>query len=97
MSETSRIARIEAALRAGLEPEHLELLDESRDHAGHPGAADGRGHFRVWIASSRFRGCTRVERHRMVYAALDRELRSDIHALAIHAFDPDEWSRRERG
>ena len=86
-----RIERIEAALRAALEPVHLEIADESHRHRGHAGAADGRGHFRVTVVSSRFAGVSRIERHRLVYDALDDQLRSDIHALAVEARTPEEW------
>lgn len=86
-----RIDRIEAALRGALEPEHLEIADESHRHRGHAGAADGRGHFRVTVVSARFAGVSRVARHRLVYDALDDELRDHIHALAIEARTPDEW------
>lgn len=86
-----RIDRIEAALRGALEPVHLEIADESHRHRGHAGAADGRGHFRVTVVSARFAGVSRVARHRLVYDALDDELRDHIHALAIEARTPDEW------
>jgi BolA protein len=81
---------IEAALRAALAPEQLEVHDESHRHRGHAGAADGRGHFRVRIVSPRFAGQTRLARHRLVYAALGAELESEVHALAIQALAPDE-------
>jgi BolA protein len=90
-----RAARIEAALRAQLAPVHLEIEDESHRHRGHAGAADGRGHFRVRIVAQAFSGRSRVERHRMLYAALAEQLRTDIHALAIEAWTPEEFAARE--
>ena len=92
MSEP-RITRIEAALRAELVPVHLEIEDESHRHRGHAGAADGRSHFRVHVVSERFAGKGRLQRHRMVYAALGDQLQTDIHALAVNAQTPDEWQR----
>lgn len=89
-----RVARIEAVLRAALAPVHLAIEDESHRHRGHAGAADGRGHFRVEIVSPSFRGQSRLARHRQLYDALDAELKTDIHALAIHAFTPEEWEAR---
>jgi BolA protein len=86
-----RARRIEAALRAAFAPDHLEVEDESHRHRGHAGAADGRGHFRVRIVARRFSGEGRLARHRMVYAALGAELESDVHALSVQAFAPDEW------
>jgi BolA protein len=87
---SERLTRIEAALRAALAPEQLEVHDESHRHRGHAGAADGRGHFRVRIVSPRFVGEKRLARHRMVYAALGAELESEVHALAIQALAPGE-------
>jgi len=90
-----RVARIEALLRAALAPAHLAVHDESHRHRGHAGAADGRGHFRVEIVSESFRDRPRLARHRLLYEALGAELETDIHALAIHAFTPEEWQGRE--
>ncbi len=89
-----RRQRIEAALRAEFEPRHLEIEDESHRHRGHAGAADGRGHFRVCVVSERFSGRSRVERHRMVYGALRDQLETDVHALAVQAWTPEEWDAR---
>ncbi len=68
-----------------LTPTHLEVLDESADHAGHVGA-NGTGfgtHFRVRIASPFFTGRTRVARHRLVYDALQVFIDNGAHAIAI--------------
>ncbi len=89
-----RIEGIEARLRESLSPAELTIEDESHLHAGHPGARDGRGHFRVSIVAERFEGVSRVKRHRLVYDALGEEMRRDIHALAIEAFTPREWNAR---
>jgi BolA protein len=40
--------------------------------------------------SNAFRGKSRLERHRMINAALAKELKSRVHALAIHAAAPGE-------
>lgn len=81
----NRVLAIRARLIAVFAPTELEVIDESHKHKGHPGARDGRGHFRVKIVSSRFAGRKRIERHRMVFAALDSMLETDIHALSVHA------------
>ena len=85
----SVVAAIEQRL-AGLEPELLEIYDESGEHAGHAGARDGGGHYQVLIVSRRFEGETRVGRHRMVYQALDVMLHKQVHALSITALTPQE-------
>lgn len=84
---------LDAAIRsrlAALEPEALELRDESAAHAGHAGARDGGGHFRLTIVSPRFRGQNTLARHRLVYAALGPLMQREIHALAIRALAPEE-------
>jgi BolA protein len=72
-------------------PESLRVVDESHLHAGHAGhRPGGETHFRLYIVSPAFRGKTRVERHRMINAALAAELAGGVHALAIHAAAPGE-------
>ena len=76
---------LEQRLRQSLAPSALQVLDESADHAGHAGA-NGTGfgtHFRVRIASPLFLGKTRVQRHRLVYDALQDFIDQGLHALAI--------------
>ena len=80
---------IETALRQALQPSRIEVQDDSHLHAGHAGAREGR-HFTVRITSSRFAGCSRVARHRLVYDALRLLMPAGIHALAIEARAPDE-------
>lgn len=85
-----RIPRMKAALQSALSPDLLEIDDESHLHAGHAGARDGRGHFRLSIVASAFSGLNRIQRHRLVFDALGEMMQTDIHALSIQAFAPDE-------
>ena len=81
---------------AALEPELVEIYDESGEHVGHAGAQSGGGHYQLTIVARRFAGHSRVARHRLVYEALGAMMRKDIHALAITALTPEEhravWS-----
>jgi BolA protein len=78
-------------LREAFTPDGLEVNDESHLHEGHAGhSPGGETHFRVHIVSPAFKGKTRIERHRMVNAALAAELAGSVHALAIHAQAPGE-------
>ena len=81
----NRVLAIRARLIAVFAPTELEVIDESHKHKGHPGARDGRGHFRVKIVSPSFAGRKPIERHRMVYAALGALMKTDIHALSVDA------------
>ena len=78
-------------LREAFVPESLDVMDESHLHEGHAGhRPGGETHFRVYIVSQAFQGKSRIERHRMVNAALAAELAGGVHALAIHANAPGE-------
>jgi BolA protein len=91
-----RRGRIEARLREVFAPLALEVLDDSARHRGHAGNTGG-GHYRVVLVSERFRGLSRVERHRMVYEVLAGALREEIHALELDARSPDETARAAKG
>ena len=81
-------------LREAFSPESLEVKDESHLHEGHAGhRPGGETHFRVYIVSRTFEGKSRIERHRMINAALAGELAGSVHALAIHAQAPGEGGR----
>jgi BolA protein len=88
-SGPGRAQRLRARLQERFDPAQLDVEDESHLHAGHAGAQGGQSHFRVRIVSEAFRGISAVARHRLVYAAVDDLLKSDIHALAIVALPPD--------
>ena len=85
-----RIAEIKARLERELSPSHIEIIDESHLHAGHAGAASGAGHFSVTVVSDKFAGKSAIQRHRMVYMAVDDLMRTEIHALSIQTQVPDD-------
>jgi BolA protein len=90
MDARERPDAIRQRLTEALAPESLVVEDESHLHAGHAGARDGRGHFRVSIVAETFNGMPMLKRHRAVYAALGELMTTDIHALAIDATASDE-------
>jgi BolA protein len=90
MMTAERVALIRSRLEAAFSPQALEIIDDSHLHAGHAGAKDGRGHFRVRIVSGQFVGTKTLERHRMVYAALGSLMQTDIHALSVTALGPED-------
>jgi len=85
----TRVERLTERLQA-LEPDHLEVIDDSHRHAGHAGAADGRGHFTVLVVSKQFAGLNTLRRHRLVYETVGDMMITDIHALSIEALAPGE-------
>lgn len=86
-----RRARIERKLHERLEARHVEVIDESHLHVGHPGAASGAGHFRAVIVSPRFEGLSPVAAQRLVYEALSDEMEGEIHALSMKTYTPERW------
>lgn len=84
------VAATMRARLATLEPESVEILDESGAHIGHAGAKDGGGHYQLVIVAQAFAQQPLQTRHRMVYAALGALMHREIHALAIKAYAPDE-------
>ena len=73
-------------LNSALSPTKIELVDDSEQHRGHGGYNPaGESHFTLRIESSAFAGKSRVERQRMVYAALGELMDSRVHALSIKA------------
>ncbi len=72
-------------------PAQLDVIDESHLHAGHAGHREGgESHFRVYIVSATFAGKSRVERHRLVNAALAPAFAKGVHALALKTMAPGE-------
>ncbi len=89
MPEQDRVSMIRECLETEFTPSKLDIIDESHLHAGHAGN-DGAGHFNVKLVSEKFNGQTLINRHRMVYAALDKLMKTEIHALSIDAISPEE-------
>lgn len=81
--------RIQAKVSLALQPEHVELVNESHLHAGP--ATDS--HFKLVVVAAAFQGQNRVKRHQAVYRVLQEELQSggqggSVHALALHLYTP---------
>ena len=81
--------QIKASL-ASLEPDAIDIRDDSALHAGHEGAKGGGGHYQLTLVSSHFRGLSLPARHRLVYDALRPMMQTQIHALSIKALAPQE-------
>lgn len=80
-------------LQAQLTPQDLAVIDESHLHADHAGARpEGETHFRLDVVAAVFEGKSRVERHRLVNAALAPAFQRGLHALAVRARTPAEAS-----
>ena len=89
---TGSIAQeMEELLRAALHPTHLDIINDSALHHGHSGDdGSGESHFTIVIESKAFDGVSRLQRQRMVNAALGNIPGDRVHALAIKARAPGE-------
>ena len=84
-------AEMLARLNSALSPTRIELRDDSEQHRGHGGYNPlGESHFSLRIESLAFAGKTRVQRQRMIYAALGELMEARVHALSIRATGPGE-------
>jgi BolA family transcriptional regulator, general stress-responsive regulator len=82
---------IRSKLSSAFAPTALDIVDESHLHAGHAGHRPGLAtHFRVAVVAGAFAGKSRVERQRLIYAALGDLMGNPIHALALSAKAPGE-------
>jgi len=75
---------------AALQPQHLQLDNESHMHAG----PRTDSHFKLVVVASAFQGLGKVRRHQMLYKLLADELQGSVHALALHLFTPEEWRQQ---
>ena len=72
-----------------LEPEKLILNNESELHKNHPGNTGGE-HYNLVIMSKKFKGKSRIQRHQIIYQALNELIPDKIHALSIKALTIEE-------
>lgn len=82
---------MENKLKAALNPERMEIIDNSAHHAGHAGAhPEGESHFKLIVVSSAFEGKSRVQRQRLVYDVIAEEMANHVHALELQTLTPTE-------
>ena len=79
-------------LSNALTPAHLEVVNESGNHNVPAGS---ESHFKVTMAADVFEGESLVKRHQRLYQLLAEELKSGVHALAMHLYTPAEWREKE--
>ena len=82
---------IETKLATQLHPLHLEVVNESSNHNVPPGS---ESHFKVVVVSDLFNAKNLLARHRLINQILADELKSQIHALALHTYTAAEWNEK---
>lgn len=53
---------------------------------------DGR-HFEAVVVSDSFINQSRINRHRLIYAALGERMKEEVHALSMKLYTTEEWSK----
>ena len=80
-------------LKTALDAQHVAVVDNTWQHAGHSGAAGG-SHVDITIVSPKFQDTLLLDRHRIVHQALKAEMSTFIHALQLQVFTPEEWAHK---
>ena len=84
-------ANIEEKITQALQPEYLEVANESHMHNVPPGS---ESHFKVTVVTSEFDNKMLVARHRILNQLLKEELDGPVHALSLHTLTPTEWQEK---
>ncbi len=84
-------ANIEEKISDALQPEHLEVANESHMHNVPPGS---ESHFKVIVVSTKFEDKMLVARHRILNQLLKEELDGPVHALSLNTLTPEEWREK---
>ncbi|MES9882697.1 MAG: BolA/IbaG family iron-sulfur metabolism protein [Sedimenticola sp.] len=82
---------IEKAITDALQPQFLEVIDESHTHNVPEGA---QSHFKVTVVSDKFKGEKLITRHRLINGLLKEAFNESLHALALHTMTPEEWDKK---
>lgn len=79
-------------LTQSLSPIHLEVRDDSHKHQGHPGVEKAENtHFYIVVVSKHFKNMSRIARQKHIFKILEKEMSTQIHALSMTLFTPEEW------
>ena len=74
--------QLEAYITQSLACEYIKVLGD-----------DGT-HFESVIVSDAFVGKSMVQQHQLVYTALGDRMRSEIHALSMKTYTPEQWNKQ---
>ena len=86
-----RVERIKTSIQNSMDPQHMEIVDESHMHAGRAGQ---ESHFKLLVVSESFLGKSRVQRQRSVNELMKIEFDQGLHALSMRLLTPEEYARQ---
>ena len=76
-----------------MQPKSIEELIENHINCQHVQVeSDDLTHFTAVIVSEEFENQSKLNRHRLVYAALGDHMQSDIHAFSFQSYTPTEFN-----
>lgn len=79
--------QVQSMIRAGLPDAEVQVQD----------LTGGSDHYQVVVVSALFEGKTLVQRHQLVYRALQQAMSSDaIHALTMKTYTPQDWAAQSQ-
>ena len=87
-----QINKIKEILEKKIQPQVIEIIDESDEHLGHVEAEHGM-HLQIKLVAKIFDNLNLVQRHKMIYSALGNLPSLQIHALGIKVFTPSEYAQ----
>lgn len=83
-----------------MEPDEVErLIEDGVEDAdatvSRPRNPDDDSHLAAVVVSPAFDGVSLVQQHEMVYDALGEHMTTDIHALELKTYTPEEYAERQ--
>ena len=88
------VHEIKSRLKKTMTIDHLTIMDDTGKHLRHK-HYDGGKHFQIIIVSSTFEGISLLDRHKLVYQALDGMIKNEIHALGLKTIATSEWEKNK--
>jgi BolA protein len=89
------VQEIKSRLTKNIAIDHLNIMDDTGRHLRHQ-HYDGGGHFQITIVSIDFEGISLLDRHKIVYQALDGMVKNEIHALGLKTIATSEWINEKK-
>ncbi|WP_129116526.1 BolA family protein [Halegenticoccus tardaugens] len=83
------LAEIEALIEAEIDGAEATVSRPRSPDENHEDA-----HFAAVVVAPAFEGKTLVQQHQMVYDALGERMTTDIHAMEIKTYTPEEYEER---
>jgi BolA protein len=86
---TQTVDRLRRLVQDALLPVELTIRDDSAAHVGHTGAT-GKGHYHMRVVAKQFAGLSVIAQHRLVYRAVAPLFETELHALSLDTFAPND-------